>query len=92
MLYVLTLSHHLISFPQLNTNTTCYVTFFPMYVIFQDLLTGRVIGRGYLRGRLFHLDLTYAGEKPGGQSRTALLSTSDKLSEVWLWHRRLGHP
>ena len=22
----------------------------------------------------------------------ALMSNSDKLSEVWLWHRRLGHP
>ena len=63
-----------------------------MYVIFQDLLTGELLGRGYLRGRLFRLDQTYAGEKPGAQPRTALMSTSDKLGEVWLWHRRLGHP
>ena len=91
VLYVPALSHHLISVPQMNTEAKCSVTFFPMYVIFQDLLTGELIGRGYLRGRLFHLDQTYAGEKPGAPSRTALISTSDKLSEVWLWHRRLGH-
>ncbi|PRQ17544.1 putative RNA-directed DNA polymerase [Rosa chinensis] len=92
VLYVTDLSHHLISVPQLNTESQCSITFYPMYVIFQDLLTRELIGRGYLRGRLFHLDQTYAGEKPGAQSRTALTSNSDKLSEVWLWHRRLGHP
>ncbi|PRQ52211.1 putative GAG-pre-integrase domain-containing protein [Rosa chinensis] len=63
-----------------------------MYVIFQDLLTREIVGRGYMRGRLFHLDQTYAGEKPGAQSRVALTSNSDKISEIWLWHRRLGHP
>ena len=92
VLYVPDLSHHLISVPQLNTKSKCFVTFYLMYVIFQDLLTRETIGRGYLRGRLFHLDQTYAGEKPGAQSRTALTSNSDKLSEIWLWHRRLGHP
>ena len=46
VLYVPALSHHLISVPQLNADAQCSVTFFPMYVIFQDLLTGRVIGRG----------------------------------------------
>ncbi|PRQ56213.1 putative RNA-directed DNA polymerase [Rosa chinensis] len=57
-----------------------------------DLLTREIVGRGYLRGRLFHLDQTYAGEKPGAQSRVALTSNSDKISEIWLWHRCLGHP
>ena len=92
VLYVPDLSHHLISVPHLTAASKCSVTFFPMYVIFQDLLTGELLGRGYLRGRLYHLDQTYVGEKPGTQSRTALITTSDRLSEVWLWHRRLGHP
>ncbi|PRQ29721.1 putative RNA-directed DNA polymerase [Rosa chinensis] len=92
VLYVPDLSHHLISVPQLNAESKCSVTFYPMYVIFQDLLTREIVGRGYLRGRLFHLDQTYAGEKPGAQSRVALTSNSDKISEIWLWHRRLGHP
>ena len=51
-----------------------------------------VIGRGYLRGRLFHLNQMYARERPGAQSRAALISNFDKLNEVWLWQRRLGHP
>ncbi|PRQ21141.1 putative RNA-directed DNA polymerase [Rosa chinensis] len=92
VLYVPDLSHHLISVPQLNTESKCSVTFYPMYVIFQDLLTREKVGQGYLRGRLFHLDQTYAGEKPGAQSLVALTSNSDKISEIWLWHRRLGHP
>ncbi|XP_062009190.1 putative F-box protein At3g52320 isoform X2 [Rosa rugosa] len=58
---------------------------------FLDLLTREIVGRGYLRGRLFHLDQTYVGEKPGAQSRAALTLSSDKLSEIWLWNRRLGH-
>ncbi|PRQ49627.1 putative RNA-directed DNA polymerase [Rosa chinensis] len=91
VLYVPDLSHHLISVPQLNTESKCSVTFYPMYVIFQDLLTREIVGRGYLRVRLFHLDQTYAGEKPGAQSRVALTSNSDKISEIWLWHRHLGH-
>ena len=92
VLYVPDLSHHLISVPQLNIESKCFVTFYPMYVIFQDLLTREIIGRGYLRGRLFRLDQNYGGEKPGARASTALTSSSDKLSEIWLWHRRLGHP
>lgn len=92
VLYVPALSHHLISVPQINAQSKCSVTFFPMYVVFQDLLTKEIIGRGYLRGRLFHLDRLYAGEKPGKLGIAALTSSSDQLSEIFLWHRRLGHP
>ena len=63
VLYVPDLSQHLISVPQLNAQSLCSVTFFPMYVIFQDLLTREVIGMRSLRGRLFHLDQAYAGQQ-----------------------------
>ena len=33
----------------------------------------------------------YVGEMPGAQSRISLITTFDRLREVWLWHRRLGH-
>jgi hypothetical protein len=92
VLYVPDLSHHLISVPQLNAQSLCSVTFFPMYVVFQDLLTREVIGKGYLRGRLSHLDQAYAGEKQRKNVPVALTLTSRELNEVWLWHRRLGHP
>jgi len=84
VLYVPALSHHLISVPQINAQSKCSVTFFPMYVVFQDLLTKEIIGRGYLRGRLFHLDRLYAGEKPGKLGIAALTSSSDQLSEIFL--------
>ncbi|PRQ48694.1 putative RNA-directed DNA polymerase [Rosa chinensis] len=94
VLYVPDLSHHLISVPQLNTQSRCSVTFFPLYVIFQDLLTREIIGRGYLRGRLFHLDCMFAGVKPEKAVQAALISTgvTNQVEELWLWHRRLGHP
>ena len=94
VLYVPDLSHHLISVPQLNTQSRCSVTFFPLYVIFQDLLTREIIGRGYLRGRLFHLDCMFAGMKPEKAVQAALISTgvTNQVEELWLWHRRLGHP
>jgi hypothetical protein len=50
VLYVPALSHHLISVPQLNSQSKCSVTFFPMYALFQDLHSKEIIGRGYLRG------------------------------------------
>lgn len=82
VLCVPALSHHLISVPQLNSQNKCFVTFFPMYVVFQDLLTREIIGRGDLRGRLFHLDCMYAGEKPETYDRVALTMNSDRLSKV----------
>ena len=63
-----------------------------MYVVFQDLLTQETIGKEDLRGRLFHLDCMYVGEKPTPTDRHALTLSSDRLNELWLWHRRLGHP
>ena len=37
VLYVPALSHHLLSVSKLNSQNKCFVTFFSMYVIFQDL-------------------------------------------------------
>ncbi|XP_024187552.2 uncharacterized protein LOC112192448 isoform X2 [Rosa chinensis] len=50
------------------------------------------MGKGDLRGRLFHLDCMYAGQTQEPEQPLALTSSSDRLSELWLWHRRLGHP
>lgn len=56
-LYISDLSHHLIYVPQLNTQSQYSVTYFPLYVIFRTM---EIIGRGYLRGRLFHLEFMFA--------------------------------
>ncbi|PRQ19620.1 putative RNA-directed DNA polymerase [Rosa chinensis] len=94
-LYVPSLSHHLLSMSQLNTQNKCSVTFYPMYVIFQDLCTRVIIRKGDLRERLFHLDCMYGGstQAPSSpQGLVALTLSSDRMNELWLWHRRLGHP
>ena len=92
VLYVPALSHHLISVPQLNAQSNCSLTFFPMYALFQDLITKEIIGRGYMRRRLFRLDQMYAGENPEKRAHAGLASNSTRESEIWLWHRHLGHP
>ncbi|XP_040362272.1 uncharacterized protein LOC112202395 [Rosa chinensis] len=50
------------------------------------------MGKGDLRGRLFHLDCMYAEPTQAPEQPLALTLNSDRLSELWLWHRRLGHP
>ena len=92
VLFVPALSHHLLSISALNSQNKCSVTFFPMYVIFQDLSTRAMIGRGDLRGRLFRLDCMYSGEVKALSPSVALTLSSDRVKEVWLWHRRMGHP
>nr|AFP55546.1 gag-pol polyprotein [Rosa rugosa] len=92
VLYVPSLSHHLLSVSQLNSQNKCSVTFYPMYVVFQNLCNRMIIGKGDLRGRLFHLDCMYAGQIQAPEQPLTLTLSSDRLSEVWLWHRRLGHP
>ncbi|XP_024165520.1 uncharacterized protein LOC112172419 [Rosa chinensis] len=53
---------------------------------------GVIMGNGDLRGRLFHLDCMYAEPTQAPEQPLALTLNSDRLSELWLWHRRLGHP
>lgn len=45
-----------------------------------------------MRGRPFRLDHMYAGENPEKRAHAGLTSSSTRESEIWLWHRRLGHP
>ncbi|PRQ56600.1 putative RNA-directed DNA polymerase [Rosa chinensis] len=92
VLYVPSLSHHLLSVSQLGSHNKCSVTFYPMYVIFQNLCTKVIMGKGDLRERLFHLDCMYAEPKQASEPPLALTLNSDRLNELWLWHRRLGHP
>ena len=63
-----------------------------MYVIFRDLSSHAIIGKGDLRGRLFHLDCMYNGEARAPSPTVALTLSSDQVKEIWLWHHRMGHP
>ncbi len=92
VLYVPALSHYLLSVSELNSQNKCSVTFFPMYVIFQDLSSLAIIGKEGLRGSLFHLDGIYSGEARALSPTVALILSFDLVKEIWLWHRRMGHP
>ncbi|KAI5350864.1 hypothetical protein L3X38_003755 [Prunus dulcis] len=57
-----------------------------------DILTSKTIGCGIRRGKLYYLDL--ASDSEASLSRAYKIrgtSVEKQTSEVWLWHRRLGH-
>jgi hypothetical protein len=84
------LEYNLLSVSQITSALNCTVTFWPFYCVFQDILTRKTLGCGVKRGNLYYLELMKIGEQ---QYSTACSATkSDRiLSEVWLWHKRLGH-
>ena len=62
--------------------------FWPNLYVFKDIQTQRTIGYGTRRGKLYYLELTSASSHQLAQAFSANKSTD---SEVWLWHKRLGH-
>lgn len=58
------------------TSTDCIV---------QDTRTGKILGRGTERGGLYYVDeATHKGQ--------TLLTQGSNKEQMWMWHRRLGHP
>ncbi|RVW76569.1 Retrovirus-related Pol polyprotein from transposon TNT 1-94 [Vitis vinifera] len=57
-----------------------------------DIQTRQTIGCGIKRGKLYYLDLQ---SKDSNKLQQALMADGSegekKMSEIWLWHRRLGH-
>ncbi|RVW67518.1 Retrovirus-related Pol polyprotein from transposon RE1 [Vitis vinifera] len=57
-----------------------------------DIQTRQTIGCGIKRGKLYYLDLQ---SKDSNKLQQALMADGSegekKKSEIWLWHRRLGH-
>nr|CAN71679.1 hypothetical protein VITISV_015841 [Vitis vinifera] len=57
-----------------------------------DIQTRQTIGCGIKRGKLYYLDLQ---SKDSNKLQQALMEDGSerekKKSEIWLWHRRLGH-
>jgi Reverse transcriptase (RNA-dependent DNA polymerase)/GAG-pre-integrase domain/Integrase core domain/gag-polypeptide of LTR copia-type len=85
-LLVPSLSTKLISVGQLAEDLNCVVLMYPNCCIFQDILTGKIVGRGTKRDRLYHLE----DLRIGSSNLAKGYSTSE--SKIWIWHRRLGHP
>lgn len=89
ILHVPTLSHNLLSISQITKNLNCLDIFSPTFCLFQDLQTKEQIGHGKESGGLHYLDskLLDPQIRSGYQ-----VSTEKAYAEVWLWHKRLGHP
>jgi hypothetical protein len=85
-LLVPSLSHKLLSVSQITTDLNCVVLIFADFCLIQDILTKEIIGRGTKRGGLYYMEDFSMG-------RTHHVSSlSSKTQQIWLWHRRLGHP
>ncbi|CAL1352482.1 unnamed protein product [Linum trigynum] len=94
---------NLVSVGQL-TEQGCRVVFAPSGCVIQDLKTGRELGRGSKRGRIFELDklvTTMPTSQPSSSSSSSTLVSRVSPFPVFssfgeqnfqLWHSRLGHP
>ncbi|KAG5534863.1 hypothetical protein RHGRI_022851 [Rhododendron griersonianum] len=91
VLVVPSLNYNLLSVAQITCALQCIVIFWPNLCVFKDIQTRRTIGYGTRRGKLYHLDLTPTSSNKLAQVFSVEGSGKSKNSEIWLWHRRLGH-
>lgn len=71
------------SVSQLTEELNCVALMYPNFCLIQDILRKEIIGRGTKRGGLYYLD-----DFSPGRANTV----SSREGQIWLWHRRLGHP
>lgn len=83
-LLVPSLSHKLLSICQITKELNCVVLMYPKFYLLQDILTKEIIGRGTEKGGLYYMDDFGTGR--------AHLTHGSAEQQIWLWHRRLGHP
>lgn len=82
-------SFNLLSISQITKALNCCVLFFSNLCLFQDLMTGKIIGRGRESGGLYVLETTNPKmPNPKVPKFVACSSTSTPLE----LHYRLGHP
>ena len=74
-------SFDLMSVSKLTRALKCYISFFPNFYLFQDLITKQIIGKGHESGGLYILDPTVS--KPIACSG---------VTTPFETHCRLGHP
>ena len=90
VLVVPSLAYNLLSVGQITSTLNCTVTFWPLFCVFQDILTRKILGYGVRRCNLYYLELT----ENGGMKFSQANQTSSKETTqqtIWLWHWRLGH-
>jgi len=86
--YMPQFTSNLLSVKKATIDLDCQVVFRPDEVEFQDLKTGRVIGRGDSKNQLYHLNLAKTSNP---FDSICLSSTAEKIDSI-TWHARLGHP
>jgi hypothetical protein len=86
-LLVPSLSNKLMSMSQVTEELNCVVLIYSNVCFLQDVLSKEIIGRGTKRGGLYYLD-----DFNHGKANHVHHQLSSKEREIWLWHRRLGHP
>nr|BAK64102.1 gag-pol polyprotein [Eustoma grandiflorum] len=84
-LLVPSLSTKLLSISQLTKALDCVVLMYPSFCLLQDIRTQAIIGRGTENGGLYYVDAVV-------QHGSSNLATGTVTRQIWLWHRRLGHP
>jgi len=84
-LYVPSLACKLLSISQVTRDLNCRVLMYPTFCLLQDICTKEIVGRGTERGGLYVVDEV-------AQQGVARLAHGTSERELWLWHRRLGHP
>lgn len=91
VLYVPNLSYNLLSVGKLTDDLKCSVLFTSSSCNFQDPATGKMIGHAELKDGLYfsEADLVKKSQESQGLVSTTFQQKDD---QVWLWHRRLGHP
>ncbi|KAL6347638.1 hypothetical protein AAG906_026166 [Vitis piasezkii] len=92
VLVVSSLDYNLLSVSQITAVLSCIVIFWPEFCVIKDIQTRQTIGCGIKRGKLYYLDLQ---SKDSNKLQQALMARwirgGEEKSEIWLWHRRLGH-
>ncbi|CAL8161765.1 unnamed protein product [Prunus armeniaca] len=86
-LLVPSLSTKLLSVSQLTEQLNCCVLIYPSFCLLQDIHTKEILGRGTKRWGLYYVD-----DFSPGMANSVTNPFDSKQKQIWLWHRRLGHP
>ena len=93
VLVVPSLNYNLLSVAQITLALHCLVIFWPYFCVFKGIRTQKTSGYGIRRRKLYYLELTTSSSG----LLTQALSVDDsqgatnKVSDIWMWHRRFGH-
>ena len=87
LILVPSLSNKLMSVSQVTEELHCTILMYPTFCLLQDIPNKNIIGRGTKRVGLYYLD-----DFSPGVANHMHHQISGKERQIWLWHRRLGHP